>query len=119
MQFWKHLRSHKLGPEDAVNALREGTAILIDVREQAEVSSTGHATGAIHIPLFRLQDMATPGHPDCHPSLDQAATIFLYCASGGRSYSAARLLRKLGYEDVHNIGGIGHWIRAGGQIEAP
>ncbi len=27
------------------------------------------------------------------------------------------MLKQLGYTDVHNIGGLGHWVQAGGAVE--
>jgi len=111
-------RKKTLSPKDAVEGARDGVITVIDVREQGEVAKSGKAAGALHIPLTRLRDMADPRHPDFHARLDEKAQIALYCASGARSSSAARTLRQLGYEDVHNIGGLGHWVQAGGAIEA-
>ena len=90
---------------------------VIDVREFAEISASGKARGALHIPLTRLQQMADPRHPDHVDALRPEARIALYCASGARSGSAQRMLQQMGYEDAHNIGGLGHWVRAGGQVE--
>jgi rhodanese-related sulfurtransferase len=109
---------NKLSPKDAVEGARDGAITVIDVREHGEVAMSGKAAGALHIPLVRLRDMADPRHPDYNRKLDQESRIAVYCASGARSFSAARLLRQLGYGDVHNIGGLGHWVRAGGAIEA-
>ncbi|MBY6156919.1 rhodanese-like domain-containing protein [Pseudooceanicola nitratireducens] len=94
----------------------DGT-ILIDVREHAEVAASGKARGALHIPLMMLQFRADPRHPDYDPLLDRSARIGVYCASGGRSSSAKTILDRLGYKDVHNIGGFGHWCQAGGAVE--
>lgn len=111
-------RKNKLSPTDAVQGARDGSVTVIDVREHGEVAMSGKAAGALHIPLIRLRDMADPRHPDFDTSLSPEAKIAVYCASGARSFSAARQLRKLGYCDVHNIGGLGHWVKAGGTIEA-
>ena len=51
------------------------------------------------------------------PKAERDARIAVYCASGGRSHGAVQMLRKLGYDDVHNIGGLSHWAQAGGAIE--
>lgn len=109
---------NKMSPKEAVQGAQDGSVTVIDVREHGEVALSGKAAGALHIPLIRLRDMADPRHPDFNRNLDQQARIAVYCASGARSFSAARLLRQLGYDDVHNIGGLGHWVRAGGAIEA-
>lgn len=104
-----------LSASDVINAA-EGVT-LIDVREHGEVAMTGKAKGAIHIPLMMLQFRADPAHPDYEPLLERDATIAVYCASGGRSSSAKTILERLGYSDVHNIGGLGHWVQAGGVLE--
>ena len=58
-----------------------------------------------------------PSHPDFHKDLRTDGCIALYCASGARSMAGKRILRQLGYQDVHNIGGLGHWVKAGGKVE--
>ena len=112
------LRKNKLSPQDAVSGAKEGSVTLIDVREHGEVAASGKAAGALHIPLVRLRDMADPRHPDFHQNLNTTSKIAIYCATGARSMSAARMMRQLGYDDVHNIGGLGHWVQAGGALEA-
>ncbi len=113
------LRRNELSPQDAVLGAENGSITLIDVREHTEVAASGKAAGALHIPLIRLRDIADPRHPEFDNNLSTDAKIAVYCASGARSMSAARTLRRLGYDDVHNIGGLGHWVRAGGALEAP
>lgn len=117
MFFFGKGRNSGLSPQDAVQGAQDGTVLVIDVRDHNEVAQSGKAAGSLHIPLMRLRDMADPRHPDFHSDLKGKTRIALYCASGARSFSAARMLRKLGYDDVHNIGGLGHWVRAGGQLE--
>lgn len=118
MFFMRPPQAPSMRPQDAVRGAGDGSVIVIDVREHGELAMSGKARGAIHIPLMRLAHMADPRHPDFHSALRTDATIALYCASGARSGSAQMLLRQLGYRDVHNIGGLGHWVQAGGQIEA-
>lgn len=117
MFFLRQAQKPGLTAADAVQGAADGTIIVVDVREYGEVAGSGKAKGALHIPLMRLRDMADPRHPDCHPRLAQDAKIAVYCASGGRSYSAEKMLRQMGYQDVHNIGGLGHWVRAGGALD--
>ena len=117
MFFFRKSQKAGLSPQDAVQGAREGSVTVIDVREHKELAASGKAAGALHIPLGRLQDMADPRHPDFHAGLKQDGRIALYCASGARSSSARRMLVGLGYDDVHNIGGLGHWVSAGGAVE--
>ena len=94
-------------------ALREQQDItLIDVRTDAEVAR-GIIQGARHIPLFSL-----PQHAQ---SLADAATIVIYCQSGGRSAQACSYLAQQGFADLYNLSsGILGWLRDGKELsEAP
>lgn len=76
-------------------------AVLLDVRERDEYAQ-GHIPESRNLPLSAIAQA---------PSLakDKAAPVFVYCLSGGRSSAAAAALRRMGYTDVHDIGGIGAW----------
>lgn len=117
MFFFRQSKPAGMSPQEAVTGSQDGSVTVIDVREHGELAMSGKAKDALHIPLTRLRDMADPDHPDYHPDLNSTSRIAIYCASGGRSHSAAMTLRQMGYEDVHNIGGLGHWVQAGGQVE--
>lgn len=117
MMFFRQSRKPGMSPQEAVAGAQAGEVIVIDVREHGEVAMSGKAQGALHIPLMRLRDMADPRHPDFCGKLTPEAKIACYCASGGRSGQATMILEQLGYTDVHNIGGLGHWAQAGGAIE--
>lgn len=93
----------------------EGRVALVDVRETAEVRVSGKACGAVVIPLGLLALRADPKAPDA--LLAPGRPVAVYCASGGRSGRAAQVLRQMGYETVWNIGGLGDWQLAGGQLE--
>lgn len=73
-------------------------AVLIDVRTPEEYAG-GHIPGSINVPLQTIVQVqeAVP---------DKDTPIFVYCLSGARSRRAAAFFGKLGYTDVHNIGGI-------------
>lgn len=77
--------------------------LLIDVRTPEEYNS-GHASGAILLPLDEIDESsaaeAIPG-PD--------TPVILYCRSGRRSLAAARLLHSLGYFEIYDIGGLSGW----------
>ena len=73
-------------------------AMLIDVREADEFGG-GHIPGARNIPLSRLNKVTSAIQ-------DKDMPLYVYCLSGGRSASAAAALKRMGYTEVHNIGGI-------------
>jgi rhodanese-related sulfurtransferase len=102
----------------AIEGYNNGTVTVVDLRELSEVRVSGRAKGAVHIPLSCLQDRANPKHPEFVSDLKTEDCIALYCASGARSMAGRRILKKLGYRNVHNIGGLGHWQRAGGLVES-
>jgi rhodanese-related sulfurtransferase len=70
-------------------------AIVIDVRTSGEYS-TGHIKGSKNMPLDKLMSQISK------VKKDQA--IITCCASGMRSASAKGMLKKAGYENVHNGG---------------
>jgi len=103
--------------DDAVAKAQLGEITILDVRGHDELAASGKAAGALHIPLMLVSSHADPRHPECHAALDTSKPVAVYCASGGRSGMACQQLQQLGYENVHNIGGFGDWVRAGGKTE--
>lgn len=106
----------KLSPQDAVRLASEGALTVVDVRDHNEIAMTGKAEGALHIPLAVIRMQVDPRSPDFHPDLDTAKPVAVYCASGARSSMAAQVFRQMGFDEVHNIGGLGHWQMAGGAV---
>ena len=92
----------------AVRDVTSGDALLLDVRTDAE-HRAGHAPEATHLPLARIQDGARPDVP-------KDRRIYVYCRTGRRAAVAADLLRKDGFTDVTNIGGLADWKKAGGAV---
>lgn len=73
-------------------------AILLDVRTSEEYQD-GHIPGSKNIPLQSLDRIGTV--------VDKKDTpIFVHCHSGSRSQQAESILKKMGYTNVKNIGGI-------------
>jgi len=102
----------KSGPDsvDVAEAKRllDHGAILIDVREPAEVARLSIAA-SIKLPLPQLSDGSLDGVPANHES-----PIMTICASGVRSLYAQMLLKAQGYSTVKNVsGGIAAWVEAG------
>jgi len=109
----------KIDRAEAVRQVTAGEALLVDVREEAELRS-GRAKGALNLPLSRLHQSADPksGHFDKHLAKAHKAgkPIYLYCASGARSSRAAGMMRTHGFEQVHNLGNLSKWAAGGGVI---
>lgn len=81
--------------------LVEAGARLVDVRTPAEFAA-GHIPGAVNIPLQQLDSRLSELEPK-----EQA--VVLYCRSGNRSGTAARLLKSAGFAAVHDLGPMSRW----------
>lgn len=99
--------------EDAKALIDDGDAVVIDVREPAELLATGKVPGSINIPLAEFLERADPASPDHEPSLQADKAVILYCGSGKRAQFAGNKLVELGYREVFNLGGLKDWELAG------
>jgi rhodanese-related sulfurtransferase len=75
-------------------------SILVDVRTPEEYEF-GHIPTAINIPVSEIGNRP--------PTQDRKALIVVYCRSGSRSATAARILRDLGYGNVVDFGAVSRW----------
>ena len=94
---------------DAAQAIKNGTAVLVDVRNPEEWSS-GVAGPAYLLPLGDLRGARSKWKPFLDKNKDKE--IIVYCASGMRSGMAASLLTKEGFKSS-NLGGFSAWAAAG------
>lgn len=79
-----------------------GNVIILDVRTQEEYDA-GHIAEAVRLESADFEAKAANVLPD------KDATILVYCRSGNRSKTAAKMLLELGYTDVYDFGGINDW----------
>ena len=74
--------------------------LVVDVRSKLEYWM-GHLPGAVCIPGERLLEALAD-----RADVNRSSRILVYCASGGRSSSAAEQLRAAGYGNVVDGGGM-------------
>lgn len=92
-------------PTASYDALRDGEAILIDVREPWENEQMS-IPGALLIPLGEI--------PDRLGEIPVDRDIYVHCRIGGRSAKAVDYLREHGRSRAINVaGGIDAWKEAG------
>lgn len=103
-------------PMDARSLIAAG-AVVVDLRDSAEIAASGKVKGAVAINRGVLEFKADPSLPSHEPALRQDRTVILYCASGGRAWLAGKTLKDMGYTDVRNMGGFKAWVEAGGEVE--
>lgn len=84
---------------------------MLDVRTAGEYAE-GHIAGAKNIDVQKagFRNMAAA-------QLPKDRTVWVYCRSGRRSLTAARILKKEGYEVVNLKGGIMEWEQKGKPTE--
>lgn len=77
--------------------------VLLDVREEPEYLS-GHAVDAELLPVDEItEETASAMIPDLK------TPVLVYCRTGQRSAEAARILHRLGYEQIYDLGGLVGW----------
>lgn len=92
-------------------------ALVVDVRDAAEVAASGKVPGAVNVPRAMLEFRADPESPAHVEGFDRDRTVIVYCASGGRSALAGRTLSEMGFEKIRNLGGFKDWVEGGGEVE--
>lgn len=79
--------------------------VFLDVRTPQE-RSYGAIPGTRLVSIYDLMKGAIP--------LPKDKPILLVCAVGGRSYVAAQVMSRQGFQEVYNLsGGISEWAKAG------
>lgn len=107
----------KITPSEAREMIGKGNTLVVDVRDVPEVEKSGKVAGAVHVPRGMLEFRADPESPYHDKNFAKDKNVILYCASGGRSALAGKLLKDMGYEHVYNVGGFKDWADSGGAVE--
>lgn len=92
----------KIDAEEARKMMEAGGVTVVDVRT-AEEYAEAHIEGAILLPVETIGDEPPEELPDSD------AAILVYCRTGRRSKAASDQLVALGYQNVHDFGGIVDW----------
>ena len=74
-------------------------AVLLDVR-QADEFNAGHIDGAVLVPHDTIAEKIGAVVPD------KNTPVYVYCRSGRRSAIAVEAMKKLGYTDLTDLGGM-------------
>jgi rhodanese-related sulfurtransferase len=100
-----------LSPADAAALVRDGKAVLVDVREPAEWKETGVAQPAVLLEKSDFDGAKTAWAPFLEKT-GKDKTVILYCRSGKRAGIVAEALAAQGYR-VANAGDMKDWADAG------
>lgn len=107
----------KVTPAEARRMIAEQNALVVDVRDGLEVQASGKVKGALHVSRGMLEFKADADTPYHDKAFSKDRPIILYCASGGRSALSGKVLKDMGYHNVHNLGAFKDWAEAGGEVE--
>ncbi len=91
-----------------VEKLENKEIVLLDVRTDEEWQA-GHAKGAIHWDLAKLEAGQMPNIP-------KEADVQIYCRTGNRAGVARNIMLQAGYQKVSNLGGLSDWQKMGGEV---
>ena len=107
----------RVAAADAIARHAQGGALFVDVRDSAAIAKTGSIAGAERVPRGFLEFVADAASQYHNPKLRKDADIYLVCGAGGQAALAGKTLLEMGFDRVHNVGGIGDWTAAGGPTE--
>jgi len=97
----------EISPQDAAAKLKNGEAVMIDVRDKDEWDE-GHIADAMHMSRGTVELDIEEKVPDLN------TMVICHCSGGGRSALAAESLQKMGYKNVRSMaGGFKAWKVAG------
>ena len=107
-----------LAPEEAQQRMQQDTnALLVDVRDAADIPSTGLVPGGLNISLGMLPVKADLELPEelREPGLqDRSRQIITTCQLGPNAARGAKLLKDMGFTSVAYMeGGMAAWKAAG------
>ncbi len=96
---------------------QEPNALLVDVRDAADIPSTGLATGGLNISLGMLPVRADLELPEDwrEPRLqDRSLPVIIACQLGPNGAIGAKILKDMGFANVSYLeGGMEAWKAAG------
>lgn len=107
----------KISVDEARKLAAKENALIVDVRDGTEVAKSGKLKGAVHVSRGMIEFRADADTPYHDPQFRKDRPVILYCASGGRSALAGKVLKDMGYTKVHNLGGFKDAAEAGFETE--
>ncbi|XP_033231425.1 thiosulfate sulfurtransferase/rhodanese-like domain-containing protein 3 isoform X2 [Belonocnema kinseyi] len=90
--------------EQLLEAQKDKSVLIIDVREQSEIDKTGALPGSIHIPMGQVANELTSLSAEDFenkykkPLPSESTKLVLSCMAGRRSATVQDQIQKLGYK---------------------
>jgi len=102
-------------PKAAFDLVQKAQAILLDVREEAEISESGKAQGAVVLPMSEVNS-GSALYQNAIKKLPTDKTIIVYCKSGRRAQAFIDKHAKTPFR-FRNMGAFADWLNAGLPVE--
>jgi rhodanese-related sulfurtransferase len=107
----------RVSPAEA-QAQAEESAVLVDIRSEAQRARDGTLPGAKWFPRNVLEWRLDPSSPDRDPEAARRdVPVIVMCDEGYQSSLAAATLRRFGLDATDVIGGFQAWRAAGLPVE--
>ncbi len=107
----------KIDVSEGIEKHKNGKTLFIDVRDSADITSTGTISKCLRIPRGMIEFMADDSSPLHNSELSKDREIILVCGAGGMAALTGKTMVEMGYKNIKNVGAIGDWIKAGGPTE--
>ncbi len=100
----------KVSAVDLVQWLKDGSAVVVDVRE-AQEHQAGHIPGAVLVPLSSFNPAKVPDSTGKH--------LVFHCQMGRRCGPASDMMAASGFSgEIYRLdGGFNAWVQAGGAVK--
>jgi phage shock protein E len=96
--FYKRYEINRVNINDVNNVITDDD-YLIDLRSPNEFKEA-RLPNSINVPFLKIGEWVKKNVKNYH------STIYLYCQNGARSLHAATTLRKMGYTNIIDLGGL-------------
>jgi rhodanese-related sulfurtransferase len=112
-------RLERVSPAEALDAVRDDGALLVDIRSEFQRARDGVVPGALFHPRNVLEWRMDPASGYADPAVgDVSRRVILMCDGGYQSSLAAVGLQELGFSRATDlVGGFQAWRSAGLPVE--
>ncbi|WP_445665177.1 rhodanese-like domain-containing protein [Fodinibius sp. AD559] len=98
-------------PQKFKELLKEESGEIIDVRTKSEYNNARLKKTDYNF------DISASDFEEKIETLDKDKNYFLYCRTGSRSGRASQVMKRNGFENVYNVGGLQNLVNAGFEKE--
>jgi phage shock protein E len=98
---------NRIPPQKFKELLQEESGVIIDVRSKSE-----YIDGHLKKTDYNF-DIRSNSFKESIKKLNKNKNYFLYCRTGARSGRATQIMKRNGFENVYNIGGLQNLINSG------